>query len=270
MSDEDQSAIRLAVLEERVGRILSDAEGRTKQAEALVREVGDDATAAKTSAAEALAMAQGAKDSADGSASKFSRIIQWGTVISVVLAGLFAFSWWDAPRQARAMIDERVAAEVSQVDARITTAMEGVEADVRATVSDYLQNGDLFADIRYQVEQDGQLLVFRSGSILPDEWQNYRTTGLYANVDLDLSQFVDHRIFLSLSGTGGNWQLLGPTTYPLYDLDRNNPLPDFNNAGFSVFVRNPENTGDMVAQAAASNWRVDWLVVGSAEADPAE
>lgn len=270
MSNGDGNSVRLAVLEERVGRMLTEAEERAKQAEALVREVGDDVVAAKTASAEALDLAKGAKESADGSATKFSRILQWGTVISVVLASLFAFSWWDAPRQARAMIEDRVAAEVAQVDARIVTAMEGVESDVQATVADYLENGDLFADIRYQVEQDGQLLVFRSGSILPDEWQQYRTTGLYANVDLDLSQFVDHRIFLSLSGTGGNWQLLGPTAYPLYDLGRNNPLPAFTDAGFSVFLRNENNTGDMVAQAASSNWRVDWLLVGSAEAESAE
>lgn len=242
MADKDNIEVRFAVLEERVNRLLSDAEMRAERADALLRDVGDDAREARNNATASLTMAEEAKGLAKTSGAQFSRIVQWGTVIAAALAGLFAFSWWDAPRQARALIDERVA----------------------VSVDPYIESGEVFENLRYQVEQDGNLLVFRSGSIESDEWVKYRQTGLYADVRLDLSGFENRRIFLSLSGTSGNWQLGGPTAYPLWDAARDNPALEFNDDGFSVFLRRVDNKADLVEMAKNANWRVDWLVVGSA------
>lgn len=245
MADNEKIEVRFAVLEERVDRLLSDAEGRAERADALFRDVGDDAREANKKAAASLAKAEEASGLAKTSGAQFSRLVQWGTVIAAALAGLFAFSWWDAPRQARALIDERVA----------------------EAVDPYIESGEVFENLRYQVEQDGNLLVFRSGSIESDEWVKYRETGLYADVRLDLSGFENRRIFLSLSGTSGNWELDGPTAYPLWDAARNNPALKFNDDGFSVFLHHVDTTADLVEMAKNANWRVDWLVVGSAEPD---
>jgi len=169
-----------------------------------------------------------------------------GTGSAVAIAILFGWSWRALPQKAVGLVDEQVG----------------------KYVENYLDKNPITSKIDYSLKQDGREILFRSGTVPTGDWRLHRKEGgLWAKVDIDLTQYGDYRIFLTLRGEGRSWNAYGPSVYP-YNFPNK---PSSFDKGFRVYILRGENLVDVdkgetiLKIAEDNNWMVDWLVVGTKE-----
>ena len=109
-------------------------------------------------------------------------------------------------------------------------------------------DGAIFAKSCVTIEQhpksiisqlNGELISVQSGTIGPSEWKKLpvhrsgQAHGITADVEVDLTQFMNPKIFLSRRGNSHIWETRGLSAYPI---EGQQPDYGMSSSGFSVII----------------------------------